>query len=78
MTCQNKEDARLLRRRDVIRRTNMTRYMIDELEAEGLFPARVKIGKRSVFWSAEAVDEYIERQIKQSRLPSTSAEQVLG
>jgi len=39
----------------------MTRYMIDLQEELGLFPKRIRVGKRAVFWSAAEVDEYIRR-----------------
>ena len=65
---------RLLRRRDVMRKTSMTTYMIDLQEECGGFPRRIRVGQRTVYWSEAEIDGYIaELKLRQSgtRSPQT-------
>ena len=50
---------RLIRRADVKSKTSMTRYLIDLQESLGLFPKRIRVGGRAVFWSEQEVEQYI-------------------
>jgi len=50
---------RLLRLREVIRRTGLGRSSIYSYEKLGQFPKRVKIGARSVAWPEHKVDMWI-------------------
>ncbi len=57
---------RLIRRSDVKKITGMTRYMIDMLEEADLFPQRMQVGQRNVFWSEAEVTRFVD-QVKNSR-----------
>lgn len=60
---------RLIRRPEVLTRTGICRTQIDNLEAAGTFPNRVRLGPRSVGWVEAEVDEWIAQRIAASRSP---------
>jgi prophage regulatory protein len=51
---------RILRIGEVEERTGVTRSTINRWEAEGLFPARRRLGAGAVGWLEEDVDAWIE------------------
>jgi prophage regulatory protein len=51
--------TRLIRLPEVIARTGLSRSTVLRYESEGLFPAKIKIGKRAVAWDAAAVEAHI-------------------
>jgi len=54
----------LLRLPEVKDRTGKSRSTIYAEMKEGTFPKCVKIGKRSVAWPSNIIDQYIEDKIK--------------
>ena len=58
---------RILRLPAVLDRTGLSRSTVYQRVAEGRFPKSVSLGARAVGWVEAEVDEWIARQIKQSR-----------
>jgi prophage regulatory protein len=57
----------------VIERTGLKKSSIYSKIKEGLFPAPILLGKRSVGWIEEEVSNWIENRIQQSREQNTVA-----
>ena len=55
----------LLNLKEVIYATGLGRSSIYKFMDEGEFPKSVSIGGRSVMWSEEDIQEWIEEKIKQ-------------
>lgn len=55
----------LIKLKDVISKTCLSRSSIYDYVDRGLFPKPVKLGARSVAWVLCEVDEWIEERIKQ-------------
>jgi prophage regulatory protein len=53
---------KLIRRKDVIALTTLSRSTIDRREAEGNFPTRIALGKNIVAWRFEEVMAWIDAQ----------------
>jgi prophage regulatory protein len=64
---------RLLRLREVIRLTGLSRSSIYRLESQGRFPSRVRLGDRATAWRSEAVDEWIADRPLANSTPVTVA-----
>lgn len=58
---------RILRLPTVLDRTGLSRSTVYQRAAEGNFPKAVSLGARAVGWVEAEVDEWIARQIEQSR-----------
>ena len=58
---------RILRLPTVLDRTGLSRSTVYQRVAEGRFPKSVSLGARAVGWVEAEVDEWIARQIEQSR-----------
>ena len=52
--------TRMIRLAELLARTGLSRSTLYRLEAEGQFPRRVKLGKRSVAWRESQLVEWIE------------------
>ena len=50
---------RILRRREVEARTGLSRSTIYAQMAEGKFPRPVKLGKRAVGWTEQAISDWL-------------------
>lgn len=59
------EEVRLLRRREVERRTSLSRSRLYALIADGAFPAPVRLGANSVAWVASEVDGWVLARIRE-------------
>jgi prophage regulatory protein len=57
----------VLRLPQVCNVTGLCRSMVYQLEAERRFPRRIKIGVRAVGWLDVEVQQWLAKQIKQSR-----------
>ena len=57
--------ARLIRIKEVISKTGLTRSRIYQYIGEDKFPASVSLGGRSVAWVESEVDQWIENVISQ-------------
>ena len=55
----------ILRLPEVINRTGVPRSTLYAKVAEGEFPAPIKLGQRSVGWSAAEVEAWIDSRISQ-------------
>lgn len=55
--------ARLIRMKEVITKTGLSRSRIYQYIGEGRFPASVSLGGRSVCWIESEVDKWIEDTI---------------
>ena len=53
------ESKRILRQREVLQMTGLSRTTLWRLEKNGDFPQRLKLGPRAVGWPASAVDEWL-------------------
>jgi prophage regulatory protein len=54
----------ILRLKDVITRTGLSRPTIYRLIARGEFPRQVELGPNSVGWRADKVQEWIETRVE--------------
>jgi prophage regulatory protein len=52
---------RILRLREVIQRTGVSRSSISEQMQLGLFPKQIRLGKRMVGWSEAELEEHLEK-----------------
>ncbi|MGB0938159.1 MAG: AlpA family transcriptional regulator [Colwellia sp.] len=57
--------TRLIRMKEVISKTGLTRSRIYQYIGEDRFPASVSLGGRSVCWVESEVDKWIENVISQ-------------
>ena len=58
---------RILRLNQVLEVTGLGRSFIYQLQAQDLFPRRIKIGVRAVGWIESEVHQWVARRIAQSR-----------
>jgi prophage regulatory protein len=59
--------ARLLRIREVLHLTGLTRSTMYSYIPRGLFPAQIKIGLKASAWRLDEVEAWIEARTKASR-----------
>ena len=60
-------NERALRLRQVSQLTGLGRSMIYQMQAEGRFPQRIKLGERAVGWLESEVRDWLARRIETSR-----------
>jgi prophage regulatory protein len=60
-------NERALRLRQVSQLTGLGRSMIYQMQAEGRFPQRIKLGERAVGWLESEVREWLAARIETSR-----------
>ncbi|MGP8096000.1 MAG: helix-turn-helix transcriptional regulator [Steroidobacteraceae bacterium] len=60
-------DDRALRLRQVCQLTGLGRSMIYQMQAEGRFPQRIKLGQRAVGWLESEVRDWLATRIETSR-----------
>jgi prophage regulatory protein len=58
---------RILRLRNVIDRTGLSRSTVYQRVSEGRFPKPVSLGARAVGWVESEIEEWIGNQIEESR-----------
>jgi len=58
---------RILRLREVCALTGLGRSFIYQLQAEGRFPQRIKLGARAVGWLEDEVQRWVADRISESR-----------
>jgi prophage regulatory protein len=67
---------RILRLREVCALTGLRRSFIYQLQADGRFPQRIKLGARAVGWLEDEVQQWVGDRIAESRsstpVPGTS------
>jgi prophage regulatory protein len=64
---QQLKSQRILRLPDVESKTGLACSSIYLMIANNLFPSPIKLGKRSVGWLENEIDQWIEERIKESR-----------
>ena len=64
---QRDPNERALRLRQVSQLTGLGRSMIYQMQAEGRFPQRIKLGERAVGWLESEVREWLATRIETSR-----------
>lgn len=67
MAEQLKTALSILRRRQVEARVGLSRSTIYERIKRGEFPAPIRLGARSVGWPSDAIDDWVNRTISESR-----------
>jgi prophage regulatory protein len=60
-------NERALRLRQVCHLTGLGRSMIYQMQAEGRFPQRIKLGERAVGWLESEVRDWLATRIETSR-----------
>jgi prophage regulatory protein len=60
-------NERALRLRQVSQLTGLGRSMIYQMQAEGRFPQRIKLGERAVGWLESEVRDWLASRIETSR-----------
>ncbi|MGO8973203.1 MAG: helix-turn-helix transcriptional regulator [Steroidobacteraceae bacterium] len=60
-------NERALRLRQVSELTGLGRSMIYQMQAEGRFPQRIKLGERAVGWLESEVRDWLATRIETSR-----------
>jgi prophage regulatory protein len=66
-------NERALRLRQVSQLTGLGRSMIYQMQAEGRFPQRIKLGERAVRWLESEVRDWLATRIDASRFKQRSA-----
>ncbi|HXC11047.1 MAG TPA: AlpA family transcriptional regulator [Steroidobacteraceae bacterium] len=64
---QRDPNERALRLRQVSQLTGLGRSMIYQMQAEGRFPQRIKLGQRAVGWLESEVRDWLAARIETSR-----------
>ncbi len=59
--------VRILRLLEVVQSTGLPRSSLYAKVAEGTFPSPIKLSQRSVGWSSEEVEAWIQDRITESR-----------
>ena len=60
-------NERALRLRQVSELTGLGRWMIYQMQAEGRFPQRIRLGERAVGWLESEVRDWLSTRIDASR-----------
>jgi prophage regulatory protein len=63
----------ILRLKQILARTGLSRSFIYQKMAEGLFPESVRLGARTVGWIESEIEAWIAAQVEKSRKGSTVA-----
>jgi prophage regulatory protein len=64
---------RLIRIKQVVLATSLSRMTIYRLEQSGNFPARRRLGQNSVAWSEDEINEWLQSRPKCSRIAAATA-----
>lgn len=65
---------RLIRLKEVLHKTGLSKATLYRLIASGEFPASVAIAHRAVAWEESLVDEYLMRKVSEQNLKRDRAE----
>lgn len=65
---------RLIRMREVLDKTGLSKATLYRLIAAGKFPASVQLSSRAVRWEESLVDEFLMKKISQSDFKREQAE----
>lgn len=57
---------RLISRKEIVKITGMSEWTLNELERNGKFPSRRKIGARKVAWLSSDIEDWMENLEKRS------------
>lgn len=61
---QNRDEARLIRLREVMTKTGLSRSYVYALSQKGQFPKPVKLSERSSAWIESEVQAWIDERIQ--------------
>lgn len=67
-------ETKLVRMAYVLNATGLSRSSIYKFQAEGSFPASIKIGKRAMAWDASLIHEWVSSRILAARKAQQGAE----
>ena len=62
-TKQNRDETRLIRLREVMEKTGLSRSYVYDLTQKGQFPQTVKLSERSRAWVESEVQDWINERI---------------
>ena len=65
---------RLIRLREVLNKTGLSKATLYRLIAAGEFPASIQISVRTVGWEESLVDEFLMKKVSQSNFKREQAE----
>ncbi|AWA98347.1 MULTISPECIES: helix-turn-helix transcriptional regulator [Vibrio] len=65
---------RLIRMREVLEKTGLSKATLYRLIAAGEFPASIQISSRAVGWEESLVDEFLMKKVSQSIFKREQAE----
>jgi prophage regulatory protein len=68
-----KKPLTYMRLPEVLRRTGLKHTTINEMEARGKFPGRIKLSERAVGWVESEVEEWLEQRFEETRNQSAVA-----
>ena len=66
------EKTRLIRIKEVIHQTGLSRAAVYDLMKQGKFPASIKLSGISVAWVESEVDDFVTSRIAASRTPNSA------
>jgi prophage regulatory protein len=58
----NRDSFSLIREKELSQRLGISSATLSRWERSGLFPKRIKVGKRMVGWRCSAVDQWLSEQ----------------
>ncbi len=61
------QPIRLIRLKEVMAMTGLSRSYVYQLIGEGYFPKSISLGVRAVAWVQSEVQQWIDRRVEQSR-----------
>ncbi|TVO36198.1 helix-turn-helix transcriptional regulator [Vibrio algivorus] len=67
MTYNTQKEIRLIRIKEVLNKTGLSRSALYDFVKKGSFPAGISLGNRSVAWSSLDVDKWIQDRIKAAK-----------
>lgn len=73
-TVDSEVTMRLIRLREVLNKTGLSKATLYRLIATGEFPASIQISVRTVGWEESLVDEFLMRKVSQSNFKREQAE----
>jgi prophage regulatory protein len=65
--------VRLIREKQILERTGLSRTQRWRLEREGRFPARVQLSERAFGWIESEVEAWIAERVRERRRPPLAA-----
>lgn len=67
MTHDTPKEIRLIRLKEVLNKTGLSRSALYDFIKKGSFPPAISLGNRSVAWSNLEVDKWIQERIRSAK-----------